>query len=216
MTILPLFLGGESQTMVWKPRFTDPWTTFYESLLHSACIAWIFGGGGVGRGPFASSARPRAMLKLAHRRAGKPVNASPAHNACKKAMPSSPRHLWLQRLFQLRGLARDCLNGGTVRLTCLEGVLWANSAITIANTADDLISRDLPFLAWGESKGCLVKGCLNLTKGVPKAGLPTAGTPKTEIPRARSPKVGKTHTRTPGFRSQGFRRQGFRRQGFRS
>ena len=48
----------------------------------------------------------------------------------------------------------------------------------------------------GESKGCLIKGCLNSTKilkvGIPKAEIST----KTGIPKAGIPKVGKTHTGT--------------------
>ena len=48
---------------------------------------------------------------------------------------------------------------------------------------------------WGESKGYLIKGCLNSTKipkvGIPKAGIPTVGIPKTGIL-----KVGNTHSGT--------------------
>ena len=53
---------------------------------------------------------------------------------------------------------------------------------------------------WGESKGCLIKGCLNSTKtlkvGIPEAGIPTVGIPKAGIPKAGIPEVGKTHTGT--------------------
>ena len=47
---------------------------------------------------------------------------------------------------------------------------------------------------WGESKGCLIKGCLNLTKilkvGIPKPGLPKLGIPKTGFRRWRKPTLG--------------------------
>ena len=53
---------------------------------------------------------------------------------------------------------------------------------------------------WGESKGCLIKGCLNSTEtpkvGIRKAGIPKMGIPKTGIPKAGIPKAGQTHTGT--------------------
>ena len=49
--------------------------------------------------------------------------------------------------------------------------------------------------AWEESKGCLIKGCMNPTK-IPKVGIPKTGIPKTGIP-----KVGKTpHWDSPRHR----------------
>ena len=58
---------------------------------------------------------------------------------------------------------------------------------------------------WGESKGCLIKGCLNSTETpkvgipkprIPKSGIlkprtPKSGIPKTGIPKTGIPKVGK-------------------------
>ena len=40
-----------------------------------------------------------------------------------------------------------------------------------------------------ESKGCLIKGCMNPTK-IPKVGSPKAGIPKTGIPKTGIPKLG--------------------------
>ena len=65
-----------------------------------------------------------------------------------------------------------------------------------------LRSSDSRAQRWGESKGCLIKGCLNSTKTakegreVLKAGIPTVGIPKTGIPKAGILKEGQTHTGT--------------------
>ena len=48
---------------------------------------------------------------------------------------------------------------------------------------------------WGESKGCLIKRCLNSTE-IPKVGIPKSGIPKPGIPRTGILKLGKTHTET--------------------
>ena len=54
---------------------------------------------------------------------------------------------------------------------------------------------------WGESQGCLIKGCLNSTEipkvGIPKPGIPKSGIPKPEIPKSAIPKIGILKTGIP-------------------
>ena len=131
-----------------------------------------------------------SALPITLRFKGKMSNFWPGPSAenCRRFLLD--KHFWRTSLGTFENKNEEKKSGDKIR-----GIIWQ---LENKNPQKSVLPKTDPnnFDAWEESKGCLIKGCMNPTKipkvGIPKAGIPKTGIPKTGIPKLGIPKVGKT------------------------